>query len=255
MDSVPDTPSTGPTNHSHYAEETIEEEEEEEEEQRLPTLNTQMRMPALTVETATPTEHSSVDDESDYFQDEILPRPRLQRISSHESIMSLTGGLDIHTLKSRPSQMTLRPLGGVEAIVTGVVARPTLSRSLAKRSDAALRDNFAGFQTPRSASNPSGLQGSFSPPLTQGKLGKWVGWRPWGGGSSPNTGSSPVFKAERKATDKDKDKELHRSPGINQPGAIPGFQQYWSLQQRKGAPAQVTAETIDHDALMEVLQE
>lgn len=260
MDSVPDTPPSGPTSHPHYTEETIE--EEDEEEQTLPRLITQPYTPALTLETATPTEDSSVLSDSGYCQEEITPRPQLRRVSSHESIMSLTGGLDIHTLKSRPSQMTLRPLGRVEAVVTGVVARPTLSRSSAKRSDAALRDNFAGFQTPRSPSNPTTARLASSPVLSPGPLGKLVGWRPWGG-SSPNPNSSPVPKPVDKVVGKDKDKdkdwdkdkELHRSPGINQPGAIPGFHQYWSLQKRKGAPAQVTAETIDRDALTEVLQE
>jgi hypothetical protein len=55
--------------------------------------------------------------------------------------------------------------------------------------------------------------------------------------------------------DKEKQKDLHRTPGINQPGAIPGFQQYWAAQKRKGAPAKVTPETIDRQALLDVLGE
>ncbi|KHN95251.1 uncharacterized protein MAM_06962 [Metarhizium album ARSEF 1941] len=253
MDSVPDTPPCGPVTYPHCPKETIE--EEDEEESKLPPLKMPTRTPALTLEAATPTEDSSLAEEADFCPDEMMPRPRLHRASSHESIMSLSGGLDIHTLKSRPSQMTLRPLGGVEAVVTGVIARPTLSKSTTKRSDAALRDHFAGFQTSRSASSPNAARLSYSPATPQGKLGKWVGWRPWAG-SSPSPNSSPVLQPENLGNaDKDKDKELHRSPGINQPGAIPGFQQYWSLQKRKGAPAQVTATTVDREALIEVLQE
>lgn len=261
MESVPDTPPGGPTSHPNYTDETIE--EEDEDEQSLPPLLTHTQTPALTVETATPVEDSFAED-SDYCRDDMMmPRPRLQRMSSHESIMSLTGGLDIHTLKSRPSQMTLRPLGGADAVVTGVIARPTLSRSSGKRSDVALRDNFAGFQTPRSSSNPTTARLFSSPAPSQGALGKWAGWRPWGGSPNPSATSSPATKPVDKAADKlvdkdkdrDKDKEWHRAPGINQAGAIPGFQQYWSLQKRKGAPAKVTAETIDRDALTEVLQE
>ncbi|KAF5121878.1 hypothetical protein E5D57_012349 [Metarhizium anisopliae] len=250
MDSVPDTPPCGPSNYPRYTEETIE--EEDEEEPSLPPLNIPTKPPSLTLETATPTEGSSLASDTDHRADEMMPRPRLHRVTSHESIMSLSGGLDIHTLKSRPSQMTLRPLGGVEAVVTGVIARPTLSKTPSKRSDATLRDHFAGFQTPRANSSPNAARLSSSPATPQGKLGKWVGWRPWGG-SGPSPGSSPVLKPENKATERDK--ESHRSPGINQPGAIPGFQQYWALQKRKGAPAQVTAETIDRESLTEILQE
>ncbi|TWU70947.1 hypothetical protein ED733_002483 [Metarhizium rileyi] len=241
IDSVPDTPVCGPASCPHHPKGTIEEEDEEgkdqdEDEPSLPPLTIPTQTPALKVETATPAEHSSL------VEDSIC-------------------GLDIHTLKSRPSQMTLRPLGSVEAIVTGVVARPTLSKSTAKHSDTTLRDHFAGLQTLRAAASNSNLASQpCSPATPQGKLGRWVGWRPWGG-SSPNPNSSPVPPPDNKGIDKnkekdkDKDKELHRSPGINQPGAIPGFQQYWSSQKRKGAPAQVIAETIDRDALTEVLQE
>lgn len=69
---------------------------------------------------------------------------RLRRALSHESIMSLSGGLDIHTLKSRPSQLTIRQLGSASS-VTGssiVIARPLLSRDSAKKSSALLRDSF-----------------------------------------------------------------------------------------------------------------
>ncbi|KAK2616201.1 hypothetical protein QQS21_000833 [Conoideocrella luteorostrata] len=263
LDHVPDTPPGGDqiSHHPSYTEGTIE--EEDEDELSLPPL---MQAPGLTVEHATPTEESSAAGDSDY-RDKMMPRRRLQRVSSQESIMSLTGGLDIHTLKSRPSQLSLRPLGGADAVVvTGVIARPTLSRPLAKRSDAALRENFAGFQTPRSVSNPASARLSSSPAPSQSAsatLGKLVGWRPWGGGlsagtnsTSPNQPADTVSRHEKdKERDKDKDKDLHRVPGINQPGAIPGFQQYWSSQKRKGAPAQVTTKTIDRDALKEVLWE
>lgn len=200
-------------------------------------------------------------------------RPRLSRVPSHESIMSLTGGLDIHTLRIRPSQMTLRPLGGADAVITGVVAQPTLSRSTAKRSDAALRDNFLGMSSPRAVSSPI-TRATPSPGSGKaGALRSWAGWRPWGGSASkPVEGveeepaeaqppvtprkpadvegmPTPVLKSPRS----DKGKQLDRTPGINQSGAIPGFQQYWAAGKRKGAPAQVTTQVIDTDALNESL--
>ncbi|PNY27935.1 Uncharacterized protein TCAP_02139 [Tolypocladium capitatum] len=247
MESVPVTPSGHPSGHHHtYNEHAIQ--EEDEDHHGLLQLG---QTPELVVEIASPIEDSATE-ESEYSRDDIMPRPRLRRAASHESIMSLTGGLDIHTLKSRPSQMTLRPLGGADAVVTGVTAHPTLSRVSGKRSDVALRDHFVGLQPPRSVSNH--MSRSFSPessPGSQGgsgSLGKWAGWRPWGGGSSPNATSSSPKPAGR-------ERDASRPPGINQPGAIPGFQQYWATQKRKGAPAKVTAETVDRDALVDGLRE
>ncbi len=85
-------------------------------------------------------------------------------------------------------------------------------------------------------------------------IGRWTGWRPWGAGAR-QTPPHTTGKATDKDKGKDADKDANRVPGINQPGAIPGFQQYWAAQRRKGAPAQVTAESVDRDALVEVLQE
>ncbi|KAF4973269.1 hypothetical protein FZEAL_9368 [Fusarium zealandicum] len=196
-------------------------------------------------------DETSIIESSEDSKDDFMPRPLIHRAISHESIMSLAGGLDIHTLKARPSQLTLRPLGGAGAVVTGVTAQPTLSRGLSKRSAVALRDSFAGLPTQRAVSTPLNRSASPNPSDTsQGSstagLGKWVGWRPWGG-SSTNTTPKPA--------DKEADKDLRRAPGINQPGSIPGFQQYWAAQRRKGAPARVRTNTVDHEALEEGLQE
>ncbi|GAO15624.1 hypothetical protein UVI_02050560 [Ustilaginoidea virens] len=259
LDPGPDTPPNCQTIYSNCAGKTIK--EEDEEEQSLPTLK---QVPERVRLDAMATEDSSVDGDSDFSRDQFMHARRLHRASSHESIMSLTGGLDIHTLKSRPSQMTLRPLGGADAVVTGVVARPTLSRASAKRSDAALRDYFAGFQTARAIPNPAAQSLSSSPASSEGAsrtLGKWAGWRPWGGSATSSPGGPPpVIESAESDALKDKaknrivEKEWLRVPGINQPGAIPGFQQYWFSQKRKGAPAQVTSKIVDQDALAEVLK-
>lgn len=208
-------------------------------------------------------------------------RPRLQRIPSHESIMSLSGGLDIHTLRIRPSQMTLRPLGGADAVITGVVAQPTLSRSTNKRSDAALRDNFNIMQSPRTVSSPITRAGMTPSPeaakSARSSLRSWTGWRPWGGTTrdveeetpEPDTPTRPVVVESVESPDphtpkldtsamfsspaSDKSKDSSRAPGINQAGAVPGFQQYWAAHKRKGAPAQVTTHSVDADALAESL--
>ncbi|CCC12116.1 hypothetical protein SMACR_05854 [Sordaria macrospora] len=147
---------------------------------------------------------------------------RLRRMTSHESIMSLSNGLDIHTLKVRPSQLTLRPLG-LSAAGTGisnVTAMPTISYSSARGSRGSMhaRDNLAlvGQRLPRPVStsqnsvaasserpsflNPnrrahtdglhmssSSVRSTASRQLSLPALGKLVSWRPWGQSSSqPN---------------------------------------------------------------------
>lgn len=246
----PGTPPTPQANRQHHV---IHEEDEEDAEQDNDILR--LETPDL-VGTAPSIDENSTIGDSDVSKDEFVPRPRIHRALSHESIMSLAGGLDIHTLKARPSQLTLRPLGGAEAVVTDITAQPTLSRGMPRRSAIALRDSFMGLPAPRSVSGPmSRSVRSLSPnPETPqgspggGALGKWVGWRPWGS-STPNT----AVKAPRPIAEIESD--LNRAPGINQPGAIPGFQKYWAAQRRKGAPAKVLPETVDSDALQEGLQE
>lgn len=246
MDTGPTTPPGKQPAVHVFPEDTIQEEDEDEGAMSQGHGQT----PVVVVESVNSPKSSAM---ANYLEHDEVVRSRLLRAPSHESIMSLAGGMDIHTLKSRPSQMRLRRIGGADAVVTGVTARPTLLSASGKRSDVALRDHFAGLQTPRTVSSPS--HRSLSPGASSASqggsraLGRWAGWRPWGADSCPSRGSSPS------PAYRDKDGEANRPPGINQAGAIPGFQQYWAAQKRKGAPAKVTAETVDRDALMEGLQE
>ncbi|KAI1177246.1 hypothetical protein F4777DRAFT_543348 [Nemania sp. FL0916] len=189
---------------------------------------------------------------------------RLRRVLSHESILSLSGGLDIHTLKSRPSQRTIRQLGSASSVTgsSNVTARPLISRDSAKRSSVLLRDSFrlspvGSLQSYRSnASSP--------PPQQQpetSKLGKLVGWRPWGASDSKATISTncdrrSVSGPAVKEKEKDAAKGLSRSPGINQPGAVPGFSEFLVAATKKKAPAiKTTPDVIDHEALKESLDQ
>lgn len=251
LDILPDTPQATQNAQRNYFDSTIQEEDEESHQgdDEAPSL----------VNQAVSTEDSTTED-SGFSKDESMPQPRLHRSLSHESIMSLTGGLDIHTLKSRPSQMTLRPIGGLDAVVSGVTAQPTLSRSSGKRSDVALRDTFAGYQSLRSVSGPTGSDTSRSsspaPSNTRaGALSKLVGWRPWGASNTITATDTVESTPKPSPLPNNPKKEFNRTPGINQPGAIPGFQQYWASQRRKGAPAKVHAETINREALSDGLQE
>ncbi|KAK8102591.1 hypothetical protein PG984_015737, partial [Apiospora sp. TS-2023a] len=209
-------------------------------------------------------ERGDVDSFSDLTTDDGRTAHRsLHRSLSHESIMSLSGGLDIHTLHSRPSQMTLRPLSSATSVTASscVVARPMLSRDTARRSSLVLRDSYALSSSPsrnslRAVSGP--LPASQRPGPS--KLGKWAGsWMPWGGGASTTastttdttTATSTPTKSERENNDQ-LQKPSGRSPGVNQAGAIPGFQAYWAAHQKR-TPSKVQPEAVDRDALQEGL--
>ncbi|RFU33310.1 hypothetical protein B7463_g2981, partial [Scytalidium lignicola] len=197
-------------------------------------------------------------------------QPLLRRSTSHESILSISG-IDIHTLRSRPSQLMttgngaflrdftrsrdsspVRPTLSIDHFTGSsyVTARPTLSRQ-GRDSTSILRSSI-GSRGSTSTRPPSSSSNGF------GKLmGDWV-WNRWG--ISPvksDTPSAPkdipppkqsTRAVSMPATDHFK-AIMGRSPGINQPGPIPGFKKI------EKAPAQVTPEVIDREALNEVLIE
>ncbi|KAI5923142.1 hypothetical protein F4810DRAFT_701369 [Camillea tinctor] len=212
------------------------------------------------------------DDTLDVMEDDEptgLPAFRIRRTVSHESVVSLSGGLDIHTLKSRPSQLTIGHVSSA-ASVTGsstVTARPMLSRDSARRSSVVLRNNFDVY-----AAQPTGSQRALSSLNTRSetsKFGKWVvSWRPWGGGggsgggdgaSSSASGSENGNAAGRTPAKSDKEKDTHkirsRPPGVNQPGVIPGFSEFIAASRSRGPPCNTTPQVVDGDALREGLAE
>ncbi|KAI1416082.1 hypothetical protein F5Y13DRAFT_154530 [Hypoxylon sp. FL1857] len=204
-----------------------------------------------TVDDATSSrDHDAVIDGNDNHQMSLI---RLRRALSHESIISLSGGLDIHTLKSRPSQLSITQIGSASS-VTGsstVTARPMLSRDNAKRSSVMLRESYA--------SSPVGSLQSISDSsmrsLAPSKLGKWVGWRPWGGGGGGASSSASSTASTKTVKEKNSQKALGRSPGINQPGAIPGFSEYVAAAQKRAPPPKIQPDNVDRDALREGLGE
>ncbi|KAK4452573.1 hypothetical protein QBC34DRAFT_397849 [Podospora aff. communis PSN243] len=246
-----------------------------------------------TIETA-----STDAEEHDHFNPQVHRSPqRLRRMVSHESIMSLSNGMDIHTLKARPSQLTLRPLGLTAAgtNVSSVTARPTIAKADTdgKRSSLFLRDNLVsvglGLPLPkgrgggRVVSNPVRSETMDTAPRSHPTktLSRLVSWRPWGGGSTTSTPSartSPMASPAMSATT-----EIHisatalssptvshaspqgslssagtfRAPGINQPGGIPGFHEYFAAHQRRGAPSKVSVDNLRQvqEAMREVLEE
>ncbi|KAH8199950.1 hypothetical protein TruAng_005889 [Truncatella angustata] len=183
----------------------------------------------------------------DTDSDSDAPR-RLRRALSHESIMSLSGGLDIHTLKSRPSQLTLRHISNATSLTASstITASPMLSRDSAKRSSHILRESYGS--SPSSVGSLRSVSGPLSSSQTStSKLSSWVGWRPWKGG---DVGSSTPAKSR----DRQYYQDYGRSPGINQAGAIPGFQEYLASRQKRD-PGKVMPDQVDVDALREGLAE
>ncbi|KAK4240095.1 hypothetical protein C8A03DRAFT_13572 [Achaetomium macrosporum] len=282
---------------------------------------------------STTTDHGAADTispTSTHFDPTVEQRPRtLRRVVSHESIMSLSNGLDIHTLKARPGQLALKPLGLTAAgtNLSDVTARPTLSSGSreGKRGSVILRDSIAQSlpmsrarqDGPRTVSAPMRgrgreSEGGRSSTRAPSALGKLVSWRPWGGGgnnetaktpTSPETSpsSTPVLAPSASATPSKAIPELSlpagvggssaaststgrpphesllsttvstsvpktatasmnavfRAPGINQPGPIPGFQEYFAAHQRRVPPSKVSVEDVAQvqEALREVLEE
>ncbi|KXT05253.1 hypothetical protein AC578_8384 [Pseudocercospora eumusae] len=164
-----------------------------------------------------------------------LTRPRtIRRATSHESILSCRG-MDVHTLKSRPSQL-LTPYAGRAVSSQAVVseenahaARPA-AMSRPSNSGQSILSGMSGHPTPR---QPSG-----SKPGIGSRVGGWM-FGKWGAtpAPSPSTTDPPVTpKMNRTASvtssstaksgedpNATPKRPKYRPPGINTSGPIPGF--------------------------------
>ncbi|KAJ4422558.1 hypothetical protein N0V82_002786 [Gnomoniopsis sp. IMI 355080] len=151
----------------------------------------------------------SFDDSYDAFKSS--PRPRLRRAASQESIVSLTGGLEIHTLQARPSQLALKPLG-VAAMAAPqasiMVARPTIARGNAegKRGSIVLRDNLLSLPNLRAeaAATPTGQ----SQQRQASGLGRFVS-RLW---SPKDTNATPDSQDADSSVDSPSERGMSVSP-------------------------------------------
>jgi hypothetical protein len=224
-------------------------------------------MPSLDDE-ATPSDVSR-DSESGLQEHNWTPsfQPTLRRTSSHDSILSISG-IDIHTLKSRPSQMVInrdnlfRPrtrLGppstvmSVETMTSAsmITARPTLSRQ-GHNSTSYLRSTVLANNSDARSISSSGSNEGHTP-----KTGGWLFSR-WGVSPAKSVADlrgSPASLASQQRTVStpvvDPVKPfMGRSPGINQKGPIPGF-----IKRVDRTPSKVTTEQVDREALQEVLAE
>ncbi|KAK5702726.1 hypothetical protein LTR97_003672 [Elasticomyces elasticus] len=168
-------------------------------------------------------------------------RPPLRRAASHESMISVSG-MDIHTIKSRPSQLlgghSSRPLATRAALSSAHTQATGTTATLSRPSDSS-RNVLSGMATEqRRLASKSSSQGFGS------KVGGWVFGR-WGAAPAPTTSTAPVAASaalkssvtpnplsrtstasgdpapfDPEATPK---KLKIRPPGINQSGPIMGF--------------------------------
>ncbi len=241
-----------------------EEEDVDVDVEGLPDLQTPS-MPSLGGETTT----HDVSRDTDYLPHNTEDwtsgfHPTLRRSSSHESILSISG-LDIHTLTSHRSQLTIRGksalfrprsrIGSPTTVVstdTVVTAHPILSRG--RDSSASYLQSVRGQSTSRPGSSSHSNEGIGV------KLGGWFGqWKVGtpaksSGNLKPTPESfapslRPKSGVSKTAVDHGK-LFMPRSPGINQPGPLPGF-----ILRTEKAPHQVEPEMIDHDALRDIFME
>ncbi|KAF2211797.1 hypothetical protein CERZMDRAFT_121438 [Cercospora zeae-maydis SCOH1-5] len=166
----------------------------------------------------------------------VLERPRLlRRATSHESILSCRG-MDIHTLKSRPSQL-LTPYGSRSFTPQAVISDATaqVSASMSRPSGSGHR-MLSGMTPP-----VAGRHSSSNKPGLGSRVGGWM-FGKWGASPTPSvtvsdvnasvsppkmnrsvsiaSGSTGRSTEDADATPK---KPKLRPPGINQLGPIPGF--------------------------------
>ncbi|KAI9880811.1 MAG: hypothetical protein M1830_000247 [Pleopsidium flavum] len=191
----------------------------------------------------------STDEAYSFMQQQLKPH----RSASHESLLSVSG-MDIHTLRQRPSQMFNRqglaprtPFGISSPSTALSSSKPVLSAMTATVRPAHARRGYDSGNYNRSLlSNvipitiSSREQSTTAERPTLGeRVGGWV-WGKWGVAPMASTGSLRA-KASLAALD-------GRASGVNQAGAVKG------LRPRAKAPSNVRPMKFDKDLLQESLK-
>jgi hypothetical protein len=219
----------------------------------------------------TPSESSAQSDLVEEAENDwsISFQPTLHRSTSHESILSISG-LDIHTLKSRPSQMTITGRGlqprsrldsptsmlSINTLTSSstVTALPTLSRH-GHDSSAYLRSSIGavGSSDTRSINSSESQEESIGRKVGGWVFGRW-GMMPTKSSNDPGSSSAaPQSPQPRVVVSSPVDPLkafMGRPPGVNQKGPVPGF-----VKRMVKAPSNVQPGVVDHDALRDVLAE
>lgn len=204
---------------------------------------------------------------------------RVKRSISHESLLSVSG-MDIHTLRGRPSQISFssilakRPSHIMSTNASLSFSPPVISRTnitvptssgsknrpselLSSVAAAAATTNSTVTSRSASASTPANRSRSPSNAPSIGKrVGGWVLGK-WGvtptktseDGDLPRRPNSKGSSNSSKTVSSVPSNAFSRPSGVNQKGPIPGF------RQPEPAPVSVHAETVDERLLKETLQE
>ena len=219
---------------------------------------------------------------------------RISRTLSYESINS-AGGTETRKLFSRPSQLSLRPLGAAIPATTNATAHATIPQGA---GTALLRSRMYSTLNRRSGRllssstrsiRPLGDEGHLDPSTSmQSTLSKsprirtWAAWRPWVRSTSTPTkcvsasGTPLMLEAPepdlqfvhsagstleapttevRKSTMKQNENKVWRGTGINQPGAIHGFQEFMTYHNRRSMPQQAVPVRLELDGPKEAPQQ
>ena len=172
-------------------------------------------------------------------EDFFLPtRPSLRRATSHESLFSISG-MDIHTLRDRPSQALLAVSSSKPVVHTTNVTASSSQCPSIRSSQSSSQTLLSGFASPKNA-DPGPPE--TRPGLTQ-RVGGWV-WGKWGVAPMASTGNLRAQAALNQIS-----AEASRPVGINQKGAIPG------LRPPKRTPSVIHTKVLDAGALQESLAE
>jgi len=154
---------------------------------------------------------------------------RLRRRVSHESVIQLSNGMDVHTLKCRPSQLVLGQFGlpvpaAASPNISVVTAHPTLLRgpvSGGKRGSVILRDTIRGRSTNQRAVTTALEERSAERDQDSRKskgplgLGKLVSWMPWGNNSNKESGPHSVALSNASAAGASPSASPRLSPADN----------------------------------------
>lgn len=194
------------------------------------------------------------------MQEQSFYRPPVRRAASHESLLSVSG-MDIHTLKSRPSQL-LAPYGGrgitSQAVISDTYAHAARPAAMSRPSDTgkSLLSGMAADQR----------QPATKSPAVGKKVGGWIFGR-WGAAPATSTteATTPTAKTISAKANKtgsissasDKapldpqatPKKLKLRPaGINQGGPLLGF-----FPEVKAISQTPVIKNLDEEALKNLL--
>ncbi|KAF2483496.1 hypothetical protein BDY17DRAFT_250087 [Neohortaea acidophila] len=171
-------------------------------------------------------------------------QPSLRRAASHESLLSVSG-MDIHTLKSRPSQL-LAPYANraltSQAVISDTTAHATRPVPLTRPAAAAgLGKKVGGWVFGRWGATPAPRKADVGGAGTAAAVPKGKAMRVVSDGA--------IAAGEKSAPTMPKIPKV-RSPGINQSGPLLGF-----FEEVRTLPAAPVLKSLDEEALRDVLGE